>query len=354
MFLSIIIPVYNSEKYLEECLESCLNQDIDITDYEIICVNDGSKDNSLNILNSYYEKHSNIIVIDKPNSGVSDTRNKGIEIAKGNYIWFVDSDDFIAPNILKQLEEISQNGKVDRIKVESYYFCYDFSCSQREEMLENRLKPNAPYKKMFVTRTLYKREYLLNNRISFVKGVAYGEDGLFNYQTVIYNPLTVESNILAYFYRKHNVSATGLEDKTTIAKNFLAGANLVSDVLVENYNKKICVKETRWMILYWMRVVMEKFSHLDANYFSNNFTWDYYLKNIPLTDLELRRLDKVMHYLSKTHNYKKLVSIVNKHNQKVEFLKIAKKKKKEFVGYVKHPRRLLNKFGGSFKKIPQK
>lgn len=97
VFLSIIVPIYNAEKYIEECLNSCLAQDIDSSDYEIVCVNDGSEDNSLDILKKY-EKSHNIVVVDQKNAGVSSARNKGLLSAKGDFVWFVDSDDFIRQN----------------------------------------------------------------------------------------------------------------------------------------------------------------------------------------------------------------------------------------------------------------
>ena len=97
--ISVIIPVYNVEKYLRICLESILNQNF--KGYEIILINDGSTDNSLNICREYEKKYSNIIVINEENSGPSAARNKGLEYAKGKYISFIDSDDELLPNYFK-------------------------------------------------------------------------------------------------------------------------------------------------------------------------------------------------------------------------------------------------------------
>ena len=94
--ISIIIPVYNTSKYLHRCLDSILNQTF--CDFELILINDGSTDNSLEILREYEAKDSRIVVIDKPNEGVSSARNQGIEIAQGEYIMFCDSDDYVAEN----------------------------------------------------------------------------------------------------------------------------------------------------------------------------------------------------------------------------------------------------------------
>lgn len=90
MFLSFIVPIFNSEKYLEACLDSLLKQDIPAIDFEIICVNDGSKDRSEVILTKYAKIHDNIKVISQQNKGVAEARNRGIIEAKGKYIWFID------------------------------------------------------------------------------------------------------------------------------------------------------------------------------------------------------------------------------------------------------------------------
>lgn len=106
VFLSIIIPVYNVEKYLRECLDSCLEQNVTSEEYEIICVDDGSPDNCGKILDEYALQYSNIRVIHKENGGLSSARNAGLDVAIGKYVWFVDSDDFIGRNILADLFDI--------------------------------------------------------------------------------------------------------------------------------------------------------------------------------------------------------------------------------------------------------
>lgn len=107
--LSIIVPVYNVADYLAKCLDSLLAQDIPQNEYEIIVINDGSTDNSAEIAKQYADKHSNIILINQENQGLSGARNTGIANAKGEYVQFVDSDDYLEENVLggllKQIEE---------------------------------------------------------------------------------------------------------------------------------------------------------------------------------------------------------------------------------------------------------
>ncbi len=106
-FFSVIIPVYNVGKYLEECLESLLNQTLE--NIEIICINDGSTDNSLSILYEYRKKDKRVIVVNKSNGGVSSARNIGLRIARGEYIVFVDADDIAEKRLCERVWEEEKN-----------------------------------------------------------------------------------------------------------------------------------------------------------------------------------------------------------------------------------------------------
>ena len=110
--ISIIIPVYNSEKYLKECLDSCINQTM--AEIEIICVDDGSTDNSINILRQYERVYSRIkIICHEENEKQGAARNTGVEDAKGEYVWFVDSDDFINQSACQLLYDTIKKHNVD-------------------------------------------------------------------------------------------------------------------------------------------------------------------------------------------------------------------------------------------------
>jgi len=108
MQLSIVIPFYNSGKFLPVCMDSLLNQGLDQKDFEILIINDGSTDNSLDVAQKYAKAHSNIIVDTKTNGGVGSARNAGMSLAKGEYLYFLDPDDYLAPNALKTLLEIAE------------------------------------------------------------------------------------------------------------------------------------------------------------------------------------------------------------------------------------------------------
>ena len=120
MKYSIIIPIYNVEKYLSRCLDSILSQSYD--NYEIICINDGSTDSSRKILESYIDKDSRIKLINQKNKGLGEARNTGITHAVGDYIWFIDSDDWIPdPNALLKINNKIHSDYCDVLMFDYYY-----------------------------------------------------------------------------------------------------------------------------------------------------------------------------------------------------------------------------------------
>ena len=124
--LSIIIPVYNVEKYVGRCIDSCLKQNLPYNEYEILVVNDGSEDGSMDVVRQYARKHENIRIIEQKNAGPSVARNKGIYEAKGEYVWFVDSDDDISANVLKTLVSYAIDRKLDVL-------CFDINVVKQGE-----------------------------------------------------------------------------------------------------------------------------------------------------------------------------------------------------------------------------
>lgn len=119
IILSIIVPIYNVEQYLRKCVDSLLHQDI--SDYEIILVDDGSPDGCPAICDSYAAEHVNIRVVHRDNGGLSAARNSGIEVAKGEYVMFVDSDDYIEPNVLKGLLAQVERDNLDVLRYRLQY-----------------------------------------------------------------------------------------------------------------------------------------------------------------------------------------------------------------------------------------
>lgn len=176
MKLSIIIPVYNSMIYLDRCLESCLCQDLLSSEYEIIAIDDGSTDDSLQILERYSDQYENVHCFSQPNGKQGAARNKGMEFAKGEYIWFVDSDDWIEENCLGRILENSEGA--DLCCMNAYFIVRDGQTSVcRREYLKT-MNYDTRYSCFFgveVPTYLFKRSFLQSNCISFLSGV-YIED----------------------------------------------------------------------------------------------------------------------------------------------------------------------------------
>ena len=208
MFLSFIVPVYNAEAYLEECLCSLLEQDIPSGEYEVICVNDGSTDGSREILSSFAAQFPNLVLIDQANSGVSAARNAGLKAARGAFVWFVDADDFLRPNILSVLFGMSRETPCDRILVGGYQFKDALSPQETELSREGNLPINTPGPDAVVWRSLFRRAFLSEHVLSFrYPQLTHGEDGLFMYEVSCCSPVTVTVNAVFYFYRVHGGSA---------------------------------------------------------------------------------------------------------------------------------------------------
>ena len=137
--LSIIVPIYNTEKYLRKCVDSLLEQDLD--DYEILLINDSSPDSSIDIMKEYEEKFPNIIrIFSKENGGLGDTRNFGIPYAKGKYVTFVDSDDYIKENSLNRLCTKMDNEDLDILVYDfvKEYDNVDFIHEQAMEIIDDK------------------------------------------------------------------------------------------------------------------------------------------------------------------------------------------------------------------------
>ncbi len=117
MLLSIVVPTYNVEKFIANCLDSLLDQDISKEDYEILVINDGATDRSAEIAATYADKYENIILVNQENKGLSGARNTGISLAKGKYTYFIDSDDYIAKNTLGLILSLLEKHELDLLGV---------------------------------------------------------------------------------------------------------------------------------------------------------------------------------------------------------------------------------------------
>lgn len=184
--LSFIVPLYNSAKWLKKCLYSILNQDIPENQMEIICINDGSPDNSADMAREIGKSHPSIIVIDQPNQGPSGARNTGMKAATGKYLAFVDPDDFVEPNVYGDLVQQMEDEQLDMLRfnyqiVDENYnhvekrpfekaFNYMPKIMSGAEFLATRLDIACN-----IWRYLYLREIIINNNIWCFTGDYYDD-----------------------------------------------------------------------------------------------------------------------------------------------------------------------------------
>lgn len=180
MVLSIIIPVYNVEKYVERCLKSCMTQDIPLSDYELVIVNDGSKDRSLGIVTGFAKNYPNIRIISQENAGLSAARNAGLDIASGEFVMFLDSDDRIASDSLGRLVGQLVNESPDVLVFRAaddvdgeIVNRHSYPCSAPTSG-RKYLELGVDYCNN-VTFSIWRRKFLTSNGLKFFRGI-YHED----------------------------------------------------------------------------------------------------------------------------------------------------------------------------------
>lgn len=228
--LSIIVPVYNVEKYLPKCLESLIKQTL--KDIEIICVNDGSMDNSLTILKEFASKDSRIRIIDNQHQGVAKTRNTGIEQSTGEYIGFVDSDDYIDIDFFEKLYNSATKSNSDIaiasiLKHKNFFNIYNAKYTKEETAItiQDKIKLCEDKKHFFfyAWNKIYHSGFIKENNIKFSEGQIY-EDVMFAIKALYYSNKIISVYGTKYHYIEHENSLTKYKDKTGEKEQDLAKA----------------------------------------------------------------------------------------------------------------------------------
>ena len=216
--LSIIVPVYNVERYIRSCVESIFRQGLDDSDFELILVNDGTQDNSFGVIADIIDSHQNIRILEQKNSGPSIARNNGIEQAVGTYLLFVDSDDLLIDNCLAKMLDIALAKSADLLVgdylrltdeeiAEAQYDINLGDVIQEKTGYELYLGDLNPYE-CYVWRILYKRSFLLNYNIFFTSNGFYYEDIPFVHECYLKAGKCILINQIVYIYRRGHVSIT--------------------------------------------------------------------------------------------------------------------------------------------------
>lgn len=214
--VSIIVPIYNSEKYLKKCLTSLINQTL--KEIEIILIDDGSTDKSLDIISKFAYKYDNIIYISKKNAGIGASRNYGVKKAKGKYVAFIDSDDYISKNFAEEMYNYCEENDLD-MAVCDYYMIYENKNKKQIYKIDNfkitNIKDNkdilykinySPWNK------LYKKDMITKNNIIFPTDLKY-EDTPFVMNALMKSNRIGKLNKALNYYVIHNNSQTTIMDK---------------------------------------------------------------------------------------------------------------------------------------------
>ena len=294
--VSIIVPFYNVENYIEKCLQSLVNQTLE--DVEIILVNDGSQDGTKEIAKQFVEKYPNkIMYLEKENGGLSDARNYAIPYAKGEYIAFLDSDDYVEANMYEEMYNKAKEENLD------YVEC-DFLWEYPDKSLESKGKQYSNKKEMFIyTRVvawnkLIKREIVQENHLEFPRGYRY-EDVEFFYKllSLIHNYGIVQKPFIHYVQRENSISNV----QNTRTKEIIDVLGHVIDYykrnqLFDEYKEEIEYTYTRYILCSSMlRMVMienrkERKEIINLAWKSLNTQFTNWKENIYLKEKGLKNL----------------------------------------------------------------
>ena len=206
--VSVIIPVYNAEKTLHRCVDSVLAQTF--TNFELILINDGSIDESKKICDDYAKKDSRVVVIHKANGGVSSARNKGLDIAQGEWITFVDSDDYILNDFL---QNFTYNFDLEICGVQTFGECSTIDTPTKNEIINNRVKISewliTDCRKLYMVTPwckILKRKIIRDNKIYFNELLIRGEDTIFIYNYICFCKNISLCSKIGYIYSNYNVN----------------------------------------------------------------------------------------------------------------------------------------------------
>ncbi len=213
--VSILVPICNVEKYLAQCLDSLVSQTL--REIEVICINDGSTDNSLSIIKEFATKDNRIVIIDKPNSGYGDSMNRGLAIARGEYIGIVESDDFADAAMFEKLYQLTENGSIDIVRSNYYRYwdtkgdaeVFEANIGQYDKLITLSDEPGLLLISPAIWSAIHRKAFLMKNDIRFLPtpGASY-QDTSFFIKTLCKAQKIVYSRDKFLHYRQDNASSS--------------------------------------------------------------------------------------------------------------------------------------------------
>ncbi len=317
--ISVIVPIYNAEQYLEKCIDSIINQSY--TNLEIILVNDGSTDNSGAICDEYAKRDSRIIVIHKENGGLSSARNAGLDIARGEYISFVDSDDWIEHDMLETLynacvsndAEVSCGGRYDVYPrstivglcpqksecvsavemIRKLFASVECDCSVCDKLFERSLFDKI----RFPIGQINEDEAIIYNLLNDVKSVAMVNKPLYN-----------------YFHRSSSISTSDFTERKLI---YMENAIKIKSFVIEKYPELKYDAEVFYATkIFWFLTMIAESSKSARKKFKAVF--EEKMAELSKIKHYLSKVNKIKYYLLKTRTYRPIKKLSDKlHNNHI-------------------------------------
>ena len=273
MLVSVIVPVYNVEEYLEECLSSQERQSF--SGFEVILVNDGSTDRSGMIAKRFAEKNEHFILIEQKNGGLSSARNTGLSAARGDYVYFLDSDDYLSDDALEILYSSAQENNLDVLKFSAFTFHdhesdftwqrekgYRYSGEYPEvyegpELLQRCIENNDIFPSCCLV--FSRREKIEALGLRFCEGIV-NEDNLFHYCLVSSSERVAVMNRPLYYRRFRRGSITSEPDRMNTIRSMCVSAEQAVS-FIENRPQADCPAD-RWQIMFFVYTMLENWEKM--------------------------------------------------------------------------------------------
>lgn len=345
--ISIIVPIYNVEKYLRECIDSIINQTY--INLEIILINDGSTDTSLKICEEYAKKNNKIKLITKKNGGAGDARNVGLDYATGDYIMFVDSDDFLPNDCCEILYNAIKDTEYEFITANYAFTNYDgipWKKPMFSEKNENTILEIDDYKKSYylvnssVCNKIFKKEFIDKNNLKFEVGLL-AEDAVFTTLAFLKTKKTYYVKNVVYYYRQRAVKKDIISTSFNCTIDFFSKINRAYKIIYENFKKYNKIDFYRYYYVKSTTYILYKL--IDSVLLSNEekikvlemMKWFFELKielNVPMVSQSIEIItDSIIE-----GQYKETIKYCNILAEAREYMTTGKRERMARAEYSKH------------------
>lgn len=311
--VSVIIPVFNTEKYIEECLMSVLSQTL--KDIEVICINDGSTDHSLEILKDFRERDDRVTVLDQLNEGQSSARNKALSLATGKYIYFMDSDDLITSQMLEELYTMSEEKNLDILYFSGTSFYETDELAKKHKGFSNTYfrKGNYPnvldgikmFSKLSVNKDYFvspclqfiRREFLEEKKVRFYEGIIH-EDNCFTFETLLQAERVSCVNDIYFYRRVRTASVMTNEENYRNLKGYfcclMKQLRFAGELKIDDVEANMGIAHILSMLNYHVKRIYMKLPKAEKEKFINECSsYERYLfDSLILSSIKIQKSDK--------------------------------------------------------------